>query len=349
MKVVYSVDEDGIVEAELKWHDHKNTDEIHYVFFTEEGLDLNRIPGKYYWNTKEFENFHKLLENKKFFWHCNHSDPYIGNKNYHVTWPDLDMLLAMQPTIERQQEPEHLFLCQMRSVGYHRDFLIESLYNNKLFKKGLISYKEEQNDAWDHLIEKYQNDSKNATFHKQWRRKVKKFFAPDEFRLDLVYDFEDNPPPPIRLWHKCCFNIVTESYFDVEVNDNSLLTEKTYSCLLHKQPFVIVGCKNANKLLTQDGYKLYDNVFDYSFDAMDTIEERIEHLVMQIKKLDKNIYTDLQKVAVHNHNIFLKNVKNVKLPDIFFDQDTMWYPTALQQKEKILKLKSYVDNLQNVC
>lgn len=349
MKVVYSVDEDGIVEPELKWHDHNATTEIHFVFYSEEGLDLTGVPGKLYWSEDEHKRFCKLIQGKKFFWHCNHSDPYIGKKDYHITWPDLDMLLAMQPTIERQQDPEHLFLCQMRSLGYHRDYLVESLYNNKLLKQGLVSYKEEQVDDWDILHKKYLNDSKKAQFKKLWRKKVKKFFPPEEYRLDLVYNYEDNPPPPIRLWQKCCFNLVTESWFDVEINNNTLLTEKTYSCLLHKQPFVIVGYKNANKLLTKDGYKLYDNIFDYSFDELDTIEERIDNLVMQIKKLDKNVFMQAQEIASYNQKIFLRNVKNVKLPEIFFDDKAVWYPSAIKHKEKILNIKSYVDNLQNVC
>jgi len=251
----------------------------------------------------------------------------------------------MQPTIDRQQDPEHLFLCQMRSVGYHRDYLAESLYNNKLLRQGLVSYKEEQTSEWDILTKKYLQDSKKAQFDKLWRKKIKKFFPPEEYRSDLVYSYEDNPPPPLKLWQKCCFNIVTESWFDVEINNNTLLTEKTYSCLLHRQPFVIIGYKNANKLLTKDGYKLYDNIFDYSFDELDTIEERIDNLIMQIKKLDKNVYKQAQEIALHNQKVFLRNVKNVRLPDIFFDEEAVWYPSAIKHKEKILKLKSYVDKL----
>ena len=328
MKTVYTIDEYDFVELDYNKHP-KNTREIHFLYYDEEGgIVKNRIPGKINLIDSEIKKFKKHIKGKSFFWHCNHSDPFVGTKDYHITWPDFDYYHAYSENKIIKKDIQKLYACQMYSLGYHRDLLCEKLYDYKQISQGFVSYKENALGV-DPLYDKYVNDTKNKNFKKQWRSEISKYFD-----------------DPLDIWSKSCFNIVTESWFDVQATNNDMLTEKTYCCILQKQPFVIVGYKNANSLLKQDGYKLYDNVFDYSFDALDTIEERIEHLVSQLTKLNiEDFDNTVDEIANHNYNVYLDKLKSIKLPEIFYDSDTYWYPAAKREKDKLLKLKSHIDTL----
>lgn len=330
MKVVYGVTDEGFIEPDLGW---TTPTEKHFLYYSEEGLDIKDLPGV------------DISGDYKYFWHCNHSDPYIGVKDYHITWPEFDMLLSIQPLSKRDVLPTKLFFSQQKALGYHRDYLLESLHRTRILNKGTVSYAEELGPENDHLTIKYKKDSQKTKFSKNWRNKIHKWLPSSKHDRSLIWNIEDNPAPPIKHWYNSCFNIITESFYDIEAVDTSLLTEKTYSCLLHAQPFVIVGCKNIHKMLEKEGYKLYDDVFDYSFDTLDNIEHRIEAIVKQIKNLNINMFEHARNTAKFNQTLFIDKVKRLQLPTILTSNDYVFYEQAQRQKEKILKIKSYVDKL----
>jgi hypothetical protein len=331
MKVVYGADKDGVIESDLK-QIYAPTEQ-HFLYYSEEGRNIKDLQGAITDN------------NCKYFWHCNHSDPYVGTKDYHITWPEFDMLLSIQPLVQQRQSPTHLYFSQQKSLGYHRDLLMNLLYRQRLLSKGLVSYAEDSGPDEDHLTIKYIKDSQKFKFNKSWHNNIHKWFPSDRHDNSLIWNIEDNPPPPISTWYKSCFNIITESYYDIEAKDTSLLTEKTYSCLLHAQPFIIVGCQNIHKKIEDEGYKLYTDVFDYSFDKLPTIEARTEAIVKQIKNLKINMFKSTIETAKYNQTIFLDKVKRLQLPSILTSEDYVFYPEAQRHKEKILKIKKYADNM----
>lgn len=108
----------------------------------------------------------------------------------------------------------------------------------------------------------------------------------------------------------------------------NFITEKTFKAIMHKMPFIISGDKGNNKELLRHGFKLYDMLFDYSFDEYDLYVDRNNAIVKQLKKYcemplekfaDRVKQNDVQKVIEHNfkiletNNIWLNFCNDLKL------------------------------------
>ena len=79
-----------------------------------------------------------------------------------------------------------------------------------------------------------------------------------------------------------CIDLVTEAYFD----EGTVITEKAYKPMLYKKPFIILGPRYIHQALKNIGFKLYDELFDYSFEDK-PYEERLNSVITQIKQILK--------------------------------------------------------------
>jgi len=112
-----------------------------------------------------------------------------------------------------------------------------------------------------------------------------------------------NLPPAVI---ESCVYIALES----RVNCASI-TEKTWWAMIYKVPFLVLGCKNLHtKVLQEMGFELYDEVFDYSFDKAETITNRTNLLVKEIRRLSSKDLTKIQGILKpkleFNYNHFMK-------------------------------------------
>lgn len=102
-----------------------------------------------------------------------------------------------------------------------------------------------------------------------------------------------------------------------------------------------------NTVLADQGYKQYP-CFDYSFDSLPSIEERIDAVIEQINILQqKDLYTlykELEPIALFNQQHFLQSVKTVELPAILQDPDAVIYPRANLLKKFMQGTKDYANN-----
>jgi hypothetical protein len=85
-------------------------------------------------------------------------------------------------------------------------------------------------------------------------------------------------------------NIVAESTADCP-----FLTEKTWTAIFLEKPFLIVGAKGIHRYLQSLGIEMYDEIFDYEFDNYDTIEERIQGIIKNLKKLENLDFASLKE------------------------------------------------------
>ena len=114
----------------------------------------------------------------------------------------------------------------------------------------------------------------------------------------------------------CLFNLVGETSMDVPY-----VTEKIFRCLFIKQPFIAYGAKRINKEILNYGFKLFDNIIDYSFDDIDEPIERFDKMLQELKKfkdLDYNeLYNKMEDVMDYNKNRLFEILKN----DTFIPQE----------------------------
>jgi hypothetical protein len=162
---------------------------------------------------------------------------------------------------------EKLYINLNHRPHVHRCQLVEKLYENNLFEFGKIS--------WNHLnIVNY-----SSYKFKNWIPEILKI------KEDVgVYEYVFNT--------KCLFNLVSESSDLL-----TFITEKTFKPILHSQAFLCFGYRGQNTCLRDYGFELYDEIFDYSFDNLPLIEDRIQGVINNINSLkDKNYYDLYDKI-----------------------------------------------------
>lgn len=141
----------------------------------------------------------------------------------------------------------------------------------------------------------------------------------------IPYDFKywtprpiiDDPPEmtpgdasvPVH-YHDCFTEIVCESNLDA-----LFLTEKTCKPIVGKKPFVLFAKPGSHEYLKELGYKLYDDIFDYSFDSIQDDEERAEAIIQQFKVINnysneqlEKMYESIIDIIEYNYNHYFKTV-----------------------------------------
>jgi len=85
------------------------------------------------------------------------------------------------------------------------------------------------------------------------------------------------------------------------------ISEKTTTSIFYNKMFMVLGCQNFHANLVEMGFKMYENVFDYSFDSDPDYEIRVEKIVKNIKRYENYSMTDLQKIINSNKSIIKYN------------------------------------------
>lgn len=124
----------------------------------------------------------------------------------------------------------------------------------------------------------------------------------------------------------CLYEIVPEEFLQSAVSLfcetqtvlTSHLTEKTIKNLYYKKPFLGFACKGYYKFLVDNGFELYDELFDYSFDNFEyknrlnafideskkILEIRLPELVNEISKIKEKIEHNYQNCKRISDNFY---------------------------------------------
>ena len=127
----------------------------------------------------------------------------------------------------------------------------------------------------------------------------------------------------------CLYEIVPEEFLKSAVSLfcetqtvlTSHLTEKTIKNLYYKKPFLGFACKGYYKFLVDNGFELYDELFDYSFDNFEyknrlnafineskkILEIRLPELLNEISKIKEKIehnYQNCKRISDNFHQLY---------------------------------------------
>jgi hypothetical protein len=147
-----------------------------------------------------------------------------------------------------------------------------------------------------------------------WLKKFDEGFYDNEFKyfdnsVIKLTDYNSNIVLNEEIVEQSYFNgfvnIITEG--DINFKD---ISEKTFYSILHKKPFLILGSTGIHQRLKDLGFKLYDNVFDYSFDSANDVNIRIEGIIRNLKSILDNDYDKLYKscldIVEFNYNRYVE-------------------------------------------
>lgn len=173
------------------------------------------------------------------------------------------------PIPNQTDDFEKLYVNLNHRPHTHRCKLIDELYKNGLFEFG--------KNSWN-----YPNLENYTPYKfKNWTPEILKI-SEDDGVYEHVFDT------------KCLFNLVSESSDLL-----TFITEKTFKPILHGQAFLCFGYRGQNLYLRDYGFELYDEIFDYSFDVLPLIEDRIQGIINNINKLKDKNYNELYDKIKH--------------------------------------------------
>jgi len=205
--------------------------------------------------------------------------------------------------------PKKTYINLNRVARFHRCMLMDAIINNKLLKKGFNTWANTYG-AFDEYKEQYPHTKIDKT----------------TFGTLDVHDITKSNPTlkvPIEHCASSMFYIVTETHFDKEV---LFLSEKTYKPISIGMPFMSLGNPGTLKYLRSIGFETFSKWIDESYDLDIPLEERVEIIINNLKKLDKldivskvNLRRQMQKVCDHNLSQYKKLQRKNTLIKIFKD------------------------------
>lgn len=144
-------------------------------------------------------------------------------------------------------------------------------------------------------------------------------------------------------------NESTDTLIDIITESSPMFyfyTEKTWKSVCKGRPFAIVGPKGINHWLQEQGFQLYDEIIDYSYDLFDTQEERNDHLAKQLKALEqadlKALQVSVADKLLHNAALAIQiwtdnnnNTHNDPIRAGLHDNDSVIYTWKYESEERL--------------
>ena len=220
--------------------------------------------------------------------HCkypNEEYPHVEHVEWHgydmVNYNEINKYIISKNTLF--QNPSKLFVCYNRRQDIHRTLLIDQLEAHDLLEKGVVTYKLCRPDLVDE----------------------------EDFVLHFMPAINHFP----RSYFKGLIDIVTESRY---LPGEHYLSEKTFKPLIGLKPFLVLSAQGYHTWLERKGIKKY-SIFDYSFDNEPNLEDRVEGIIQNLKRLDAlyktpedyaNVLKELEPDMQHNLDAYTNNIKN---------------------------------------
>jgi hypothetical protein len=203
-----------------------------------------------------------------------------------------------------------LFYTLTRNPKYHRCLLLDKLCENNLLFKGEYNF----------LINSWKN---GINYDFKCFDGIPKTFSDED---DIVSSATDVITPLLSNIDGFV-NIVTETFH--QHYSGIYFSEKTFYPIFYKRPFLVFSVPNFYKKFVECGFKLYDEVFDYSFDSEIDVTKKCELIIENIKRLEgkdlNKLYKTLYKKIEFNQKRLLDIINNNNYESIEIKEHTGLY------------------------
>ncbi len=234
--------------------------------------------------------------------------PNVSIRTWPTYWIHHTWYRTHKDTIKKVRNINKLYISLNNRAHYHRCAMMDELAKRDLLRYGHISWHKKE------MLQPY----KFQAFKNQK-------MVLDDYDMDLTRGACQEMLP--EHYFKTVFNLILES-----THTSPFLTEKTYSAVLAKKPFIILGEQGIHTRLENLGFKLYNELFDYSFDRDMNLKGRITSICDQIKSLAhedyKTLYQSAKATVNYNYNRLQEIVNDQKsIPEEFwrYNKDKIIY------------------------
>jgi hypothetical protein len=184
-----------------------------------------------------------------------------------------------------------LFTCYNRSHKLHRVIMIDELVRYNLLNDGVVTM---------HDPDLYVNEGGRLYFKTPGSKYVWKYhdgsILIDEENFSLPCRHGTNLIP--KSYNQGFFDLITETCYEP---NQFLITEKTLRAIGMTKPFIVLSCKGYHAYLRDKfGFEFYDEMFDYSFDQCDRLEDRINGIIHNVLRLKNILTSETEKANLYN-------------------------------------------------
>lgn len=203
------------------------------------------------------------------------------------------------------------FICLNRTIKTHRTALLFYLHHNQILDNGYVSFYPEV-DGLNYFKHGGSNFEPIYNYPKDKFKEIDKIL-PLRVKEEEINPNKDNPTyfdavKRIETAFRSSFmNVVTETWTG---NDLLFLSEKIYKPIFLKQPFLVVGNPYTIKYLRDNGFDVFDDIFDHSYDEELNENKRLEMVVGEIKKICDKPLEHLDELLISIDGRLKKNRKH---------------------------------------
>jgi hypothetical protein len=193
----------------------------------------------------------------------------------------------------------------------HRCKVIDQLAKHDILKKGAVSI---------HDTEIYSGCKHNGWYTYPW-----KYFKFKPLDIDSEKFIKDSHSQMFAV-----SDIHRQSFCQLvsETTDRAyFISEKTIMPLCAGKPFLVASRQGYHKLLTELGFVLYNEIFDYSFDDVSDEDTRYELLIDNYKRLCDIPLVELPDLTKKIAGKLLHNKNRIR--EIVYDRDR--YPDLVKE------------------
>lgn len=211
-----------------------------------------------------------------------------------------------------------LFTCYNNNAKYERALFVDMLAKHDLLKEGIVTlnYPSDATIPNSSDVYKYQyHDGSRLIDEPDYEKSIKPEYAPVNFPKSYFDGLIDISP-------------------ESSVGKMFFMTEKTIKALIAQKPFLSLCSPgyHTKYLKGELGIELYDEVFDYSFDNDEILENRINGIIGNIITM-KNLLSTRKSKENFIQLLTKKLYKNqFRLLELYFDKKFM-IPSSLRFME----------------
>lgn len=202
------------------------------------------------------------------------------------------------------------YICLNNKNHPHRCALIDELCKHNLLDKGVVSWQKFSNINSPYIFECY--DDSYIHLGDDFVTKLDSFLIPEQ-------------------WHESFLHVIGEATLTV-----SFISEKTTLPILYKKPWLVLSNQGWYKNITNLGFKLFDEIFDYSFDDEPDYQKRAKLIIDNVNRIITmdidSIYKLLLPKLQHNYDNYM-NILN----------DPNHIPDLVKHRALDIKLNNYAN------
>lgn len=229
---------------------------------------------------------------------------------------------------------EKKFLSLNNRAQWNRQGLLQFLLTDKLLDQFFFSYHcaDRFNVSKKKLYDITNNIIGQTWFnHKLDLEQVYKLL-PVTTGLDNVTDQSNDWGVGNPIYYNNSFaSIVNETYIDE--NYDPFFTEKIMKPIAYGHPFYVFSSAGALDTLKNLGFKTFEDVFDESYDQIDSPQLRFEHILLEIRRICQ--MSDRELTLLHKKLI----------PRLEANRDFFYKNFANEYQKRIVDVKKEIENI----